>query len=95
MVALWILDCMPFAFGVWGQYSNTRMAYQAGAMIVDQTYELRYKAEDLEKQTAYASTHDRLTDLPTKVLFYDRVERAIVNAKHSGEFVPVAFHIAN
>ncbi|MBK8816073.1 MAG: bifunctional diguanylate cyclase/phosphodiesterase [Methylococcaceae bacterium] len=83
-VALWILNCMPFAFGFWGQYANSLMAYQAGAMIVDQTHDLRSKADDLEKQTAYVSTHDRLTDLPTRALFYDRVERAIIASTKPG-----------
>ncbi|CAG7856956.1 putative signaling protein [biofilm metagenome] len=79
-IALWILNCMPFIFGVWGQYSNTLIAHQAGAMIVDQTHELRSKTDDLEKQTAYITTHDRLTDLPVRAIFYDRVERAIISA---------------
>jgi diguanylate cyclase (GGDEF)-like protein len=78
--ALWMLNWMPFVFGVWGQYSNSLIAHQAGAMIIDQTQELRTKTVDLEKQTAYASTHDRLTDLPIRALFYDRVGRAIVSA---------------
>ncbi|MEQ1486038.1 bifunctional diguanylate cyclase/phosphodiesterase [Methyloglobulus sp.] len=78
--ALWMLNCMPFVFGVWGQYSNSLIAYQAGAMIIDQTHELRTKADDMEKQTAYVSTHDRLTDLPIRALFYDRVERAIISS---------------
>jgi diguanylate cyclase len=81
--ALWILNCMPFVFGVWGQYSNSLMAYQAGAMIIDQTHELRTKADNMEKQTAYVSTHDRLTDLPIRALFYDRVERAIISSVDS------------
>jgi diguanylate cyclase len=79
-IALWILNCMPFVFGIWGQYSNSLIAYQAGAMIIDQTHELRSKTEDLEKQAVYVTTHDRLTDLPTRALFYDRVERAIIDA---------------
>lgn len=79
-VALWMLDCMPFVFGVWGQYSNALIAYQAGAMIIDQTNELRNKADDLEKQTKYVTTHDRLTDLPIRAIFYDRVERSIDSA---------------
>ena len=79
-VALWMLDCMPFVFGVWGQYSNSLIAYQAGAMIIDQTNELRNKADDLEKQTKYVTTHDRLTDLPIRAIFYDRVERSIDSA---------------
>jgi diguanylate cyclase len=81
--ALWMLNCMPFVFGVWGQYSNSLIAYQAGAMIIDQTHELRTKADDMEKQTAYVSTHDRLTDLPIRALFYDRVERAIISSVDS------------
>ena len=56
------------------------IAYHAGALIIDQTQELRTKTDDLEKQTTYAATHDRLTDLPIRALFYDRVERAIVTA---------------
>lgn len=81
--ALWMLNCMPFVFGVWGQYSNSLIAYQAGAMIIDQTHELRTKADNMEKQTAYVSTHDRLTDLPIRALFYDRVERAIISSVDS------------
>ncbi len=83
-VALWMLNFVPFVFGFWGQYSSSLIAHHAGAMIVDQTQELRIKADDLEKQTTYVSTHDRLTDLPNRVLFYDRVERAIISAISSG-----------
>ncbi len=79
-IALWILNCMPFVFGLWGQYSNALIAHQAGAMIIDQTHELRTKTDDLEKQAVYVTTHDKLTDLPVRALFYDRVERAIVAA---------------
>jgi diguanylate cyclase (GGDEF)-like protein len=78
--ALWILDCMPFVFGFWGQYSSSLIAYEAGAMIFDQTQELRNKAENLEKQANYTATHDVLTDLPNRALFYDRVEQAILAA---------------
>jgi diguanylate cyclase (GGDEF)-like protein len=83
-VALWILDAMPFFFGIWGQYSNTLMAYHAGALILDQTQELRDKADNLEKETAYVSTHDKLTDLPNRALFYDRVEQIIISTLSAG-----------
>ncbi len=77
---LWVLDSVPFIFGFWGQYSSSLIAYQAGALIFDQTQELRDKAESLEKQANYTSTYDALTDLPNRALFYDRVEQAILSA---------------
>jgi diguanylate cyclase (GGDEF)-like protein len=49
-------------------------------MVFDQTQELRNKAEHLEKQANYTATHDVLTDLPNRALFYDRVEQAILSA---------------
>ena len=77
-VALWILNAVPFIFGIWGQYSSSVMAYQAGAMMLDQTRELRTRADTLEKKSNHVSTHDNLTDLPNRALFYDRVERSII-----------------
>ena len=78
--ALWILDFMPFVFAYWGQYSSSVMAYEASALLMDQTEELRNRASQMEKQVAYAATHDPVTDLPNRALFYDRLERAIAAA---------------
>jgi len=86
-VALWVLDCIPFVFGFWGQYSSTMLVYQAGAMIFDQTQELRSKTDTLEKQASYVSTHDPLTDLPNIALFYDRVEQAIFSADAQNQLI--------
>ena len=86
-VALWVLNCIPFVFGFWGQYSSTLIAYQAGTMIFDQTQELRNKADSLEKQVDYDSTHDSLTDLPNRALFYDRVEQAIFLADAQNQLI--------
>lgn len=86
---LWVLDAIPFVFGFWGQYSSSIIAYQAGAMIVDQTQELRSRAESLEKQANYTATHDLTTDLPNRVLFYDRVEQAILSANNLNRLVSV------
>lgn len=87
--ALWVLDSIPFIFGIWGQYSSSIMAYQAGAMIFDQTLELRNKAEHMEKQASYAATHDPLTDLANRTLFYDRVERAIISATDENRLLSI------
>jgi len=79
-VALWMLDGIPFVFAVWGQYSSSAVARQAGVLALDQMRELRIKTEHLEKQSQYAATHDELTSLPNRALFYSQVERAIFHA---------------
>jgi len=76
--ALWVMDAIPFVFAFWGQYSSTILAYEASALVIDQTQELRDKADDFEKKAYHSVTHDILTDLPNKALFYDRVEQAIL-----------------
>jgi len=87
--ALWILDALPFIFGFWGQYSSSIIAYQASALIMDQTNELRLKADNLEKQAAFAETHDGLTGLPNRGLFYDRVEQSILQADQQDRLLSI------
>ncbi len=84
---LWMLEGLPFIFGFWGQYSSSMIAYQAGAMIFDQTQELRSRADSLEKQVSYSTTHDPVTDLPNRALFYDRVEQAILSAGNQNKIL--------
>lgn len=86
---LWMLDTIPFVFGFWGQYSSSIIAYQAGAMIFDQTQELRSRAETMEKQANYSATHDIATDLPNRALFYDRVEQAILSANSQNKLLSI------
>ena len=86
---LWMLDTIPFIFGFWGQYSSSIIAYQAGAMIFDQTHELRIRAESMEKQANYSATHDLATDLPNRALFYDRVEQAILSANNQNKLLSI------
>ena len=76
-ISLWILDAMPFVFAMWGQYVSSLMAFEASAMVIDQTSELRAQATALEKQAMRSATHDALTDLPNRALLYDRLEQAI------------------
>jgi diguanylate cyclase (GGDEF)-like protein len=77
---LWLLDLMPFIFGVWGQHATSVIANEASNLVLSQTRELRDKTEDLERKANYSSTHDELTGLPNLPLFYDRVEQAIFSA---------------
>lgn len=74
---LWLLDLTPFIFGFWGQYTSTVIAYEAGAMVMDQTSDLRTRTAALENRISHEATHDQLTDLPNRVLFVDRLEQAL------------------
>ncbi len=81
-MALWLLDLMPFFFAFWGQYVSSVMAYEASAMVIDQTSELRAHTTALEQQAMHDITHDHLTDLPNRVLLRDRLEQALNAAQH-------------
>jgi diguanylate cyclase (GGDEF)-like protein len=74
---LWILDAMPFVFGYIGQYGTYVIVQEASVLVLEQTQELRQHADQMERQATFAATHDLLTDLPNRALFYDRLEQAI------------------
>lgn len=76
-ISLWILDGMPFIFALWGQYVSSLMAFEASAMVVDQTSDLRAQATALERQAMRSATYDALTDLPNRILLHDRLEQAV------------------
>ncbi len=46
---LWVLNALPFVFMIWGQYSSSIIAYHAGAMVLEQTSELRSKNSKFRK----------------------------------------------
>jgi diguanylate cyclase len=64
--ALWLLDLTPFIFALWGQYTGTVMAYQASALVLDETAELRKKASALEYQIEHAQTDGPKLGLPNR-----------------------------
>ncbi len=74
---LWLLNAFPFVFLFWGQYVGSMLAYEASALILDQTDELRSQTAALEQRITHESTHDSLTNLPNRVLLHDRLEQAI------------------
>lgn len=78
---LWILDGMPFLFAIWGQYTSSLIAYEAGALVMDQTEDLRAQTMALENQLAHGVMHDHLTGLPNRLLLIDRLEQAINSAQ--------------
>ncbi|GAB4222949.1 MAG: hypothetical protein Tsb005_16440 [Gammaproteobacteria bacterium] len=80
-IAIWILDLTPFLFAFWGQYVSSTLSYEAGAMVFDQTQELRLQTNMLESQIMHKSLHDALTDLPNRILFLDRLSQALTQAR--------------
>jgi diguanylate cyclase (GGDEF)-like protein len=80
-IGLWGMNAMPFLFAIWGQYTGAILSYEASAMLIDQTQELRDQTSVLERKAMHAATHDALTNLPNRVLFHDRVTQAIRSAK--------------
>jgi diguanylate cyclase (GGDEF)-like protein len=85
--ALWALDLMPFGFAFWGQYVSAIIAYEAGAMVIDQTQDLRTRTTALEYQAMHDATHDALTDLPNRILLHDRLQQAIHSARRDSRAV--------
>jgi diguanylate cyclase (GGDEF)-like protein len=87
--ALWILDTMPFVFAFWGQYVSSLIAYEASALVVDQTSELRAQTVALEAQATRNATHDQLTGLPNRFLLKDRLGQALHAAAREKKRVAV------
>lgn len=88
-MVLWILDAMPFVFAIWGQYVSSMVSNEAGAMIFNQTNDLRKQSALLEKQAAHQATHDSLTGLPNRALFIDRLQQATIAARRDSSLLAV------
>ena len=88
-MALWFLDLTPIVFAFWGQYVTSMLSYEAGAMVLDQTNELRSYTADLEKKMAHEATHDPVTNLPNRTLFLDRLQQAIILAEREDDSLAV------
>lgn len=56
--------------------------YETGALVMDQTQDLRMKTADLEMKVMRSATHDSLTDLPNRFLLLDRLKQAISSAQY-------------
>ena len=82
-MALWVLNAMPFVFAFWGQYVSSLIAFEASAMVVDQTSDLRAQTVALEAEMTRHATHDQLTGLPNRILLKDRLGQGILRAAQS------------
>ncbi len=82
--ALWFLDAMPLLFLVWGQYIGTMMSYQAGAMVLDETRDLREEASRLQYQLGQAPVPGQLQGWPNRHGFTERIDRAALRRGGKG-----------
>lgn len=89
--ALRILDFLPFLFVFWGQYTGAIMVAQASALVVEETDELRTETTAWKQKSLYNSTHDTLTKLPNRSLFYDEVRKAILVASRKDQIVVILY----
>lgn len=95
-IALIILDLTPLVFMFWGQSLSSVMSYTAGAMVVDQTNELRMQTSELALRAEHESSHDSLTDLPNRVLFVDRLNQALSAMRgREGKLAVILININN
>jgi diguanylate cyclase (GGDEF)-like protein len=88
-MVLWVLDAMPFIFAFWGQYVSSILSYEASALVMDQTNELRAYTSALEQKVTHDATHDSLTNLPNRTLFIDRLQQAINRAVREKSYLAV------
>ncbi len=75
--ALWLLDTMPLVFLIWGQYIGVVMSYTAGAMVLDETRELRQEADRLEYELGRAPVLGHNLGLPNRHALIAAIDRAI------------------
>ena len=74
--ALWALDLMPLIFLIWGQYIGVVMSYQASAMVLDETRELRDEASRLQHELNFRSDGPAL-GMPNRHALLTAIQRAI------------------
>lgn len=71
--ALWLLDAMPFLFLIWGQYIGILLSYQASAMVLDETRDLRERAHALEFQLTRQQVAGPQLGLPNRQSLFNAI----------------------
>ncbi|NKF22676.1 EAL domain-containing protein [Solimonas marina] len=84
--ALWALDLMPLIFLVWGQYIGSVMSYQAGAMVLDETRELRDEANRLQYELSRQPVAGQDTGLPNRHALLAAINRNINRPERLANF---------
>lgn len=62
-----------------------------GRLILQATVRDITKLKETEARVGFLANHDRLTELPNRALFYDRLSQAISQARRKNEYIAVLF----
>lgn len=79
-ISLLMLDLMPFAFALWGQYVGILLSHEAGAIVLDQPRGRRTDNAALAAQAKRQNEIDSLTGLANRAFFIDMLEQAMAGA---------------
>lgn len=79
-VGLLAMDVMPFVFALWGQWLHVILSHEAGAMVLEETENLRTDKRALEAQAKRLEQQDALTGLANRAHFIDQLEAALALA---------------
>lgn len=91
--ALWLLDLTPFVFALWGQYTGTVMAYQASALVQDETAELRRRTSALEYQLEHEQSGRPRLGLPNRLALRTLLGQLLARAPGQGRAAVLAIEI--
>ncbi|MCG8379752.1 MAG: EAL domain-containing protein [Proteobacteria bacterium] len=89
--ALRILDLLPFMFAFWGQYTTSVMAYHASAIIMEETDDLREETTAWKRKSLHHTTHDTLTELPNRSMFYELLREALHVASRDNKKLVIVY----
>lgn len=87
--ALWMLDLMPLAFLIWGQYIGTVLSFQAGAMLIDETSALREQTAILQHELERSPVEGHTLGLPNRHAYVSLIGRALARRRVHGMQVAV------
>ncbi|HEX4873063.1 MAG TPA: EAL domain-containing protein [Nevskiaceae bacterium] len=82
--ALWALDLMPLLFMIWGQYVGAVMAYQAGALVQDETRALREQATILQYRLGREAAAGETFGLPNRQAMLSELDRIVTRRGERG-----------
>ncbi|MFB6240118.1 MAG: diguanylate cyclase domain-containing protein, partial [Gemmatimonadota bacterium] len=71
-------------------YSGAVLRLEDGPLLVCAVQDISHLKE-VERELEHRSLHDRLTGLPNRTLFWDRLEHALERSERTGELIAVLF----